>query len=376
MAVLTGHNRTTTPKCNPTKIGGLDSCEFIWNDFERNGYVTAYAEDETFMSTFNYLKEGFKKQPTDHYLRPLMLAAEDKLERKEFHSLSLCLGYQHSADYVYGYAMDFAKTYKNNPYFGLFWTNTFSHNDISDPSIMDKKMLDLIYEMELNGILNNTMIIFFSDHGMRFGPIRRLFTGWLEERTPFIFFSIPSWFKDQHPDLINSLTLNKNRLTSPYDLHMTLKHIVELSGVNETKKLHKIEYCPLCQSLLYSVPWNRSCTDLTILPHWCVCSPYKKMNTKDKNVKLAVNEALNYINDEIKDYLNSNGTIKCAKQYIKSIDSANSATFENYNQVDYLVVFTTQTDGLFEATVRLNTPTNKFMLTGIHLLLLLYSELY
>lgn len=176
MAILTGYDiKVTLQECNPTKVGGLDSCPFIWNYFRDNGYVTAYAEDEGDMSTFNRFKLGFLKQPVDHYFRYFGLAAEKKLKIKQKHGLSLCLGYQTYADYIYQFAIDFAKTYNDDPFFGLFWMNTFSHNDVSDPSIMDSKSRHYLEELDKSGVLNTSAVVFFSDHGIRFGPVLELY---------------------------------------------------------------------------------------------------------------------------------------------------------------------------------------------------------
>lgn len=224
MAILTGYNRTLAyGECMPDKTGKLDKCPLIWRDFRQSGYVTSYGEDETSISSFNYNKKGFLKPPTDYYLRPYMLAAEKHLPIKRKHSLTFCLGNKHSADHIYDFAMDFATHYRKDASFGLYWTNTFSHNDISDPSSMDSKMRSYLGSLDSRGVLNDSMVVFFSDHGLRFGPVRHLNIGWLEERLPMIFIWLPEWFQKQHPEIVQALKINRNRLTNPYDLHMTLK---------------------------------------------------------------------------------------------------------------------------------------------------------
>lgn len=175
MAILVGYNQSYSyQECNPKAIGNLDKCPFIWKDFEKAGYVTGYAEDEAKISTFNYHKFGFLNQPTTNYFRPFTLAAEKYLKIKYKSSLKFCLGFQNYADFIYQYALDFASVYKNDPFFGLFWTNTFSHNELSDPSSMDEKIKFYLEELDSRGILNTSAVVFFSDHGLRFGPVRQL----------------------------------------------------------------------------------------------------------------------------------------------------------------------------------------------------------
>lgn len=263
MAILTGMNLTDAyTTCEPKIVGKLDDCPIVWKDFRDAGYVTAYAEDEADISTFNYQKKGFIIPPVDHYFRPMGLAAEKYLQSQKNHGLKMCLGYQPYGDYILNYALDFALQYKNKPYFGLFWTNTFSHNDISTASAMDLRIKEYIVKLKALGILDDSLVIFFSDHGMRFGPIRELLTGWFEERLPFIFFSMPQWFKDTYPDLVENFHINRNRLTTPYDFHITLKHILNVTAgakLNATSKA-----CPNCQSIFEEISNNRSCADVAI----------------------------------------------------------------------------------------------------------------
>jgi hypothetical protein len=50
----------------------IDACPFIWRLFTERGYRTAYGEDCTWMSTFNYAKTGFVQPPVDYYARPFL----------------------------------------------------------------------------------------------------------------------------------------------------------------------------------------------------------------------------------------------------------------------------------------------------------------
>lgn len=365
MAIMTGYNNSLAYGiCEPRTAGKLDACPFLWKDFQKSGYVTSYGEDEPSISTFNYHKTGFVKPPTDYYLRPYMLAAEKHLHVKRKHSLTLCLGYQHSTEHVYDYAMDFAVTYKKDPFFGLYWTNTF-HNDISDASMIDHRMKEYLQELHVRGILNDSMVVFFSDHGIRFGPVRHLVTGWLEERLPFIFIWLPPWFRDQHPEIVQALKINRNRLTNPYDLHMTLKHVLELSGSEE--KLPPASSCKNCQSLFKEVPWNRSCEEISIAGHWCTCAPYKSSSKSDKIVKSAVNFVIGHINDELKNQTDSKSRKLCAELKMKSVSYARKAEYHNVTEPynDYLVVFeASPSGGWFESTVRYMLKSKKYVLSG------------
>lgn len=356
MAILTGFNSTKSyGQCMPTKVGKLDVCPMLWYTFREQGYATAYAEDEMSINTFNYHKTGFIKPPVDHYFRPFGIAAEKYLHKKELNGLDVCLGYQTYADFIYQYAIDFATQYKGNPYFGLFWTSSFSHNDLSTASCMDDRMKDYIVMLQERGILSETLVVFFSDHGIRFGNVRKLFTGWYEERLPFIFVSLPDWFKQKHPEYEKNFKTNRNRLTTPYDFHVTLKHVLSLSGVNISLTAPS---CPLCQSLFEEVPDDRSCNDASIVEHWCTCIPYVKYDKHRSDVKEAVNFAMKYINDDIQEYkakheATSVYTNKCATLQLSDIIHAYFGQGTRNNTTYYLVTFKAHPGGgEFEATVK------------------------
>lgn len=365
MAILVGVNNTLAyTDCDPKKVGKLETCSFMWNYFKDNGYVTAYGEDEASINTFNYNKFGFIKPPTDYYMRPYCLAAEKSLHAKYKSSLKFCLGYKHYADHIYDYAIDFATVYKNDPSFGLFWTNTFSHNAISDPSSMDMKMKRYIEELEERGILNNSMVVFFSDHGLRFGPIRVLETGWFEERLPFIFIWLPEWFKKENPEIVQALKINRNRLTNPYDLHMTLKHILELSG--RVEKLPLAISCPECHSIFKEVSVDRSCEDVSITDHWCTCAAYEKADRKSPIINKAVKFVLENINSDLEQHRNGTKNL-CAKLKLSLIEYAREANVRNISEPfdNYLIVFKASPGGgIFESTVKYYLNDKNFVLSG------------
>ncbi|KAG5668616.1 hypothetical protein PVAND_016551 [Polypedilum vanderplanki] len=343
MAILAGVDNSYSFKyCNITEIGGIEKCKFLWNEFKDENYATAFAEDTTKFSTFNFMRmKGFSKQPTDHYFRPFGLAIEKYLdcENKRF---PYCVGEKVYADYIYDYALDFVKEYKN--YFGLFWTNSFSHNFISTPSSYDLKMKNYLKMFQNENHLNNTFIIFISDHGIRFGEIRKLFTGWLEERLPFLFFYIPENFKKNYPEFVKNLKINTERLTTPFDLHITIKEILKISSnKNQFFNLTAIS-CPKCQSLFKEISIDRICKDAAIPDIYCTCSSIEEIDKTTKEIK----EISEFIVDEL-NFLVSTYE-KCAKMKLKEIISARKL---NYDKNDFLIeIKVFPSDGEFEAKVR------------------------
>lgn len=294
MAFLTGYNlQRINNMCNPKKNGGLDKCKFIWNLFHDVGYVTAFGEDDVRIHTFNYKKSGFKKPPVDYYMRPYMMAAEASLTRRNQRKVGnlSCLGYIHDFEHIYDYSLEFARRYRNDSFFGLFWTNTHSHGpNLSLTSSVDTYITEYLQRFVTQGTMEHTVVVLLSDHGQRSGPGRFSSLGWLEDRLPFLFIWLPPYLKKSHPEFILALILNRNRLTNPFDLHITLKHLLALSNRVNSFELGGARDCPQCQSLLLQVAHARSCEEVAIAQPWCACGQYSIANkTSSLHKELAQN---------------------------------------------------------------------------------------
>ncbi|XP_065371628.1 uncharacterized protein LOC135963624 [Calliphora vicina] len=355
MPMLSGYKRDTVyKKCIPQKVGGFDNCNFIWTTFKNNGYHTAYAEDSIVITTFNYKLKGFKKPPTDYYFHPMALAVEKSMKRKTKAGLNYCVGRRQLGEYIYDYGTEFATRYKNQSSFGFFWTNSFSHNSYDVSATMDSTMVKYFKEWEKRGIFENSVVIFFSDHGVRWGPLLKLSQGFLEQRLPMFFLSVPKWFRQQYPELVNNLEINQKRLTNPFDIHMTLQHLLKLG--EPTYNVQQAVDCPKCQSIFEEIPENRTCDDANIPETWCTCLPFKAESTKSELVKTVTQMIIQEMNHyyEIK-----NLTSLCSPLQLKEITNAkvrypdglkSSENVTTY-AIDFVTDPKTEPKTLFSATV-------------------------
>lgn len=234
------------------------------------GYVTAYVEDEPSMGTYNFGKYGFRNAPTDYYSRPYMLATEYLLPVVKYNGMNYCQGPRSAPDRVYDYIEDFVRLHRHHGYFAVFWMNTFSHNDLNAPSIADRQTADMLSRLLNAQLLDNAVALFLSDHGLRFGEIRQTRVGWFEDRMPAFYARLPPCYADARPDHKAALTVNKHRLTSSFDLHLTLKHILLSRGtdrdhVHDTETVLHADGCPTCRSLFLPADVNRYRCDYKML---------------------------------------------------------------------------------------------------------------
>lgn len=281
-----------------------------------------------------------------------MIASEKVLNIRTRFGDKYCTGPEVTVERILDYAIEFAKTFLGLPYFGFFWMNSISHDTINGLSSMDSHILTKLEHLEKEGVMNDSMIIFLSDHGMRYGDIRNTFIGWYEERLPFIYIWLPEWFREEDPEAYQALTVNQNRLTSPYDLYETLRDILIRAGGEAISS----SGCPKCGSLFKTVPMERGCEDAGVASHWCVCTAFQKEDASNKVVVVGAQKIVDHIEGIVKNYKNKKGKRLCSKQKVKKIHRVhrvldlvgNSTSATEY----FYMIQVTPGDAKFEATVR------------------------
>ena len=208
----------------------FDGCPFIWKDFAKEGYVTAYAEDTTHVGSFHHNMYGFVEPPTDYYNRPYQKASEKhtghggNIKGAVGH---LCLGARPCNSVIHNYSLAVAEELKDVPYFAYYWTTSVTHDSQQGALRADQPSYEYLKSMNDKGFLNHSVLFFVSDHGMRHGEFRSTYAGMLEERLPYANIIFPKWFWEKYPDAMANMTANTKRLTSTYDLYATLKDILK-----------------------------------------------------------------------------------------------------------------------------------------------------
>jgi Protein of unknown function (DUF229) len=176
--------------------------------------------------------------------------------------------------------------------------------------------------------------------------------GFFEERAPIFRIRLPTRFIKQYPQLVRNLKANSNRLITPYDLHITLLHILNLSVKKSV--LLKAAGCSQCQSLFDEVSECRRCRDVAIPKDSCPCS-ITKLSVSKKVVKYAVSFAVNALNEMLQTMTSANGE-KCSQVSLVNITSAHEQL--GSREINYIVRFTvTKTNAEFEAFMRRKTST-------------------
>ncbi|XP_046393136.1 uncharacterized protein LOC124161034 [Ischnura elegans] len=295
--ILTGKTELELPEARKRmgeKANYVNIYPFVWNEFRKNGYVTAYAEDCPSIGTFTYRLKGFSEPPTDHYMRPFFVAASpDYGGYKKY-----CLGSLPRHKIMMNYARDFFDVYRDKPKFMFSFHSELSHDSYNMIGAVDKDLKSFFEGLHSSGHLNNTLLIVMSDHGHRFAQIRDTQQGKQEERLPMFSFVFPPWFENKYPEAMANFRVNTRRLTTPFDINPTLKDVLHFQGAGKGSLRNR------SISLFKEVPSERTCSDASIEAHWCACLSWEELPVSSLSLvanplstaALAANALVDYIN--------------------------------------------------------------------------------
>ena len=114
--------------------------------------------------------------------------------------------------------------HRKQKYFAYISISEMTHDWLLGGQYMDVPYHSLFYNLFNENLLENTIVFFFSDHGLRYGNIRKTHSGEMENRLPFMFIHLPKNIDEKYA---KNLYTNQYRLTTPFDIHATLSHIID-----------------------------------------------------------------------------------------------------------------------------------------------------
>ncbi|XP_034112705.2 uncharacterized protein LOC117573538 isoform X1 [Drosophila albomicans] len=318
--LLTGYTELELPETRKRVSGSgyVDAYPMIWKDFARLGYVTSFNEDMPNAGTFTYRMNGFETQPTDHYLRTYYMQASNIMSG----SSANCIGSQPDHLIMMDYTKNFMLKYRDTPRFVFSFHGGLSHDSINLVGAADDDVHDWLVSLKEKSLLDDTILIFMADHGNRFADVRATLQGKQEERLPFFSFTFPESFKKRFSQEYKNFVDNAERLSTPFDVHATLMHLIQLTPpsvdeliaensydntLNEPKteenKAQNIHITELAKtraiSLFEPISSNRSCADAYIEPHWCACLNWLPLQLNDTRLEGVLLKAANSIVDTI-----------------------------------------------------------------------------
>ncbi|XP_028410405.1 uncharacterized protein LOC114533029 [Dendronephthya gigantea] len=306
----------------------IDRWPLIFKDMREHGYVTYYSETRFW---------------------------NEKVVEKGTYIKGHCLGSQAIYNVSFDAVQSFLDAYPNTPKFGFQFNADFCHHEsFNFISLVEDRLFNFLKHLKDKNYLNNTLLILFGDHGLRYGFVRSSILGRMEERLPFLSMTFPPWFQASYPELYANLRRNAEVLTSHFDIHATLQHL--LTYPKEPQGL------PHGRSLFTDIGW-RTCEQAGIPFHYCPCLDWDIVSADHKDVQMSGLAVVSKINRMLKE---TGIDQKCATLKLEKVKSAilikskiggdeeSRATNVLKGGCMYqLQVETTPNNGLYEATVQM-----------------------
>jgi len=162
------------------------------------------------------------------------------------------------------------------------------------------------------------------------GPFFNTETGIRENLMPHLFMLTPRKLLKKFPELDSVLTANQNKLSTPHDVHVTLKHLAVYP--HSPKGVAHMSYA---KSLLTPLP-DRDCFSCGIPNNWCLCHEWVTVPASVPTQKIA-EYAMGKLNEFVQ-----NGKSICRSLVLQNIigivmTQAETSVFPTY-RIEFSVV--------------------------------------
>ncbi|GIY92837.1 uncharacterized protein CEXT_26711 [Caerostris extrusa] len=147
----------------------------------------------------------------------------------------------------------------------------------------------------------------------------------------------------KYPELASNLHKNQDRLTTPFDIHATLVHLLNVTRQPSAELYETLsQITPYGLSLMNPISVNRTCEEANILPHWCPCQTHKPVSVTEPVVE-------NYAR-----FGQANDVVLRFVKHQNDVINRHVILGEKINAPgDYLIVISVSpSGGIFEGTVR------------------------
>jgi hypothetical protein len=249
---------------------------------------------------------------------------------------------------------------KHLPYFAFNFLTEYTHDDLAIPKNLDIKLSEMLQEFSANGLLNNTLLIVFSDHGSRLTYFSfKTDLGKMEKYLPFLSIHLPDGL--QNSTFQKNIAQNRNKLVTFFDLYQTLRQFSWINEDRENRRNKSTDQFRINDpyvrqhrgiSLFEEVPMNRSCKAAMIPNKQCVC--YESAVIDNDQFLLETNNTFLNATQMIADYVNNlarDVRKKCATFVMEKLESVKK--FVIYDIIYFkFVVIMQPGDAWFEVNVK------------------------
>lgn len=222
--------------------------------------------------------------------------------------------------------------------------STLTHNLFNYAGLVDKPFHHFLHRLFAEDHHLNSVIMLYSDHALRFGPVMRTKASIYESKLPFFYIYLPDslTLSGLNATQLRAISRdNQYRLSSHIDLHATMLHILH----GEVPRWEQFS-----RSLLSPIALDRTCASAGIPSQYCLCNPYQPVNVTSEVVEQG-NLAVTYINRLVSSHGNH-----CVPLKLNSVQYAFDSSSVTPGEMRRLVQFQTiPNQALFEATLRIDS---------------------
>jgi len=277
-----------------------EECHLIWENFASRGYRTALTDEQIWLLAYRAMRRDNEGKPEAQYDNLSFIKGIQSTCGYVLYN-SGCFEHQYVPNHIKERVFQVAQKFSGHPYYHHTWSVMLTHEVIGMAQHLDNPVLETMQGLKEQKLLNNTIIILMSDHGMISEDYAGTPDGLLEARMPALVFVFPEWFKRKYPSAMVNLQRNSQTLTTPYDVHQTLRDLLDLSSItNERLKCRPAQEQPgqIGMSLFLPIPMNRTCESAHVPEQYCICRTGTVINnaSADPSVVRAATKAVNHLN--------------------------------------------------------------------------------
>ena len=92
-------------------------------------------------------------------------------------------------------SQDFSDEFRDYVTFSFVYDSLFNHQTLNNADLMDESYLNYLQEIEKKRLLNDTIVILMSDHGLRVTEFRSTVIGAMEDLLPYLYILLPYDFE-------------------------------------------------------------------------------------------------------------------------------------------------------------------------------------
>ncbi|XP_064469501.1 uncharacterized protein LOC135384221 [Ornithodoros turicata] len=316
----------------------IENVRFLWDTYSDMGYRTMFLEETPESGLFTMFCTGFRSAPTHYYPRLLMLGVYST------NYTDYCMHQRLRTEAYLQYTSSLLTLLADRPSFIYSWMSDLTHDSFNDAGYVDLPFRRTFETLTKSGVMNRSLVVFVSDHGMRYGDFRQTLMGSYEDRLPLCIMMFPPAFRAMYPEIMENLRVNQHRLTTPFDIHATL---VELARLPRSRYQYRTRYG---LSLLHEIPENRSCNDAFIDPYYCCCHELQDDNTTGAAHLLMANFIVKTVNE----WLMNGAPGMCKMHVLKEITDVRkiSGVATMSSSYYWITIVTRPEDVVLEGAVR------------------------